>query len=213
MKNTLQITQPKKNYYCENSIYEVIQVACEWGFQNSTFIFNAFTYLARLGKKTKDKKSITEDLTKAKYYIEKEIELIDIETNQNISYFPSVKLKSMIGEKKKLRQNVNLIMGEWGYGTWFKYQSADNEKFFIIHKDTIKHFKNFSEHSWFAGIAGKADSEQKKQNLIKILDRIKVLIGLMNENYPNKNQRITPPSQKSKTPQRISDKRTRKIGG
>lgn len=207
MKNTLQTTQPK-NYYCENSIYEVIQVACEWGFQNSTFIFNAFTYLARLGKKTKDKKSITDDLTKAKYYIEKEIELIDIETNENISYFQSVKLKSMIGEKEKLRQNVSLIMAQWGYGKWFKYQSTDNGKFFMIHKDTIKHFKSFSENAKFIFISNK----YKRSILVKILDRIKVLIGLMNENYPNKNQRITPPSQKSKTPQRIPDKRTRKIG-
>lgn len=130
----------KKIYYAQDTVYEVIQVACEWGIQDSAFIFNAFTYLSRMGKKTIGKKNIIKDIKKAKYYIEKELELMELQ-EERVIIFPSSKIKSMAFEKNEKRQNVKMIMSFWGYGKWFEYHSSDNEKFFIVHKDLISLFK------------------------------------------------------------------------
>lgn len=167
-----------KIYYAENTIYEVIQVACEWGFQDCAFIYNAFTYLSRIGKKTTGRKNIANDLRKAKYYIEKEIEITELKENSHIVFFNSVKLKSMVAEKDKKRQNVKLVMDYWGYGEWFNYHSKDNKKFYNIHKDLISIFKKLNQYAYY----GNALRENQKNYLIllnKILNRIEALLFLM----------------------------------
>jgi hypothetical protein len=167
-----------KIYYAENTIYEVIQVACEWGFQDCAFVYNAFTYLSRMGKKTVGKKNIINDLKKAKFYIQKEIEITELRENHHISFFNSVKLKSMVSEKNKKRQNVKLIMAFWGYGAWFNYCSTNNAKFYEIHKDIIINFKKLNKYAYYGGLL----SENQKNYLIllnKILNRINALLVLM----------------------------------
>ena len=47
--------------------YEVIEVAEDWGIDKDAYIFNTFKYIARAGKKDKDK--LLEDLEKASYYL------------------------------------------------------------------------------------------------------------------------------------------------
>lgn len=167
-----------KIYYAENTIYEVIQVACEWGFQDCAFVYNAFTYLSRMGKKTVGKKNIINDLKKARFYIQKEIEITELSENNHISFFNSVKLKSMVSEKNKKRQNVKLIMAFWGYGAWFDYCSKNNAKFYEIHKDIIINFKKLNQYAYY----GRLLSENQKNYLIllnKILNRIDSLLVLM----------------------------------
>jgi hypothetical protein len=163
------------NYYCQNSIYEVIQVACEWGFQNNTFIFNSFKYLSRIGKKTIGKKNILKDLRKAKYYIEKEKEIIEMDSLNKTVMFQGSKLKSMSNEKIKLRQNVNLIMGEWGYSTRFDYHSSDNQKFFIVHKDLISIFKRLNNCYGILHM----DREYYLIILDKMINRLDTMLNLM----------------------------------
>lgn len=164
----------QKIYYAQDTAFEVIQVACEWGIQESAFIFNAFTYLARMGKKTTGKKNIIKDIKKAKYYIEKEIEITELQENR-IKIFPSTKLKSMIFEKNPKRQNVKLIMSFWGYGKWFEYHSSDNEKFYTVHKDLISIFKQLNNLKGFIITI----RPQYINALKKMLNRIDTMLELM----------------------------------
>lgn len=168
----------KKNtkiYYAQDTVFETIQVACEWGIQDSAFMFNAFKYLARLGKKTTGKSNIIKDLKKAKYYIEKEEEIIEMNTCLKVVMFHSVKLKPMVLEKNKKRQNVKLVMAFWGYGKWFEYHSSDNEKSFIVHKDLIGMFKRLNN---FYGITYNIRHDYLIL-LDKMKNRIDTMLGLM----------------------------------
>ena len=58
------------NHYGGDTTYEVIKVIDAWGFNTSFCLGNALKYIARCNKKNNKK----EDLQKAIWYINKEIE-------------------------------------------------------------------------------------------------------------------------------------------
>lgn len=51
--------------------YEVIDVADDWGLDKDAYLFNAFKYIARAGKKDPSKE--LEDLKKAQWYLNRKI--------------------------------------------------------------------------------------------------------------------------------------------
>lgn len=68
-----------KDYYGgEDSIYEGIKIIQHYNF--NFCLGNVLKYILRAGKKTEDP---LEDLLKAKYYIEKEIEFVTLKNHKN----------------------------------------------------------------------------------------------------------------------------------
>lgn len=61
------------SHYGGDTTYEVIKVLEDWGLLNSFCLANTVKYIARAGKKNED---LIEDLSKARWYLEKEIELL-----------------------------------------------------------------------------------------------------------------------------------------
>lgn len=59
------------NHYGGDSTYEVIKVCEAWGLDKDAYLFNTIKYVARAGKKDKDKE--IEDLEKALWYLQRKI--------------------------------------------------------------------------------------------------------------------------------------------
>ena len=59
------------HYGGEDNPYEVIKVCEAWGLDKDAYLFNTVKYVARAGKKNKDKE--VEDLEKALFYLQRKI--------------------------------------------------------------------------------------------------------------------------------------------
>lgn len=57
-------------HYGGDVVYEVIKVLRAWGLDSNVYLWNAVKYIARAGKKT----SYLEDLKKARWYLDYEIQ-------------------------------------------------------------------------------------------------------------------------------------------
>lgn len=60
-----------EHYGGQDNVYEVIKVCEAWGLDNDAYLFNVVKYVARAGKKNKQKE--IEDLQKAAFYLERKI--------------------------------------------------------------------------------------------------------------------------------------------
>jgi hypothetical protein len=60
------------HYGGESNVYEVIKVCEAWGLEYDAYLFNVVKYVARAGKKDKEKE--LEDLKKAMFYLNRKIE-------------------------------------------------------------------------------------------------------------------------------------------
>lgn len=64
------------NYYGgEDNTYEVIKVCEAWGLDKDAYLFNVVKYVARAGKKNRDKE--LEDLKKALFYLDRKIKNLE----------------------------------------------------------------------------------------------------------------------------------------
>ena len=63
------------HYGGEGNPYEVIKVCEAWGLDKDAYLFNVVKYIARAGKKNKEKE--IEDLEKAIFYIKDEINRLE----------------------------------------------------------------------------------------------------------------------------------------
>jgi hypothetical protein len=73
-----QVNHPA--HYGGDTPFEVIKVLEAWGLTNNAYRFNAIKYLARAGKKGANGRIATltaEDLRKAIWYIEREIQVLE----------------------------------------------------------------------------------------------------------------------------------------
>lgn len=69
-----QVNHPS-HYGGSDSVYEVIKVCEAWSLDKDAYLFNVVKYIARAGKKNKDKE--LEDLKKALFYLERKINNIE----------------------------------------------------------------------------------------------------------------------------------------
>mgnify|MGYP000632663530 CR=1 FL=1 len=70
-KDKLKESINHPNHYGGDSTYEVIKVCEAWGLDKDAYLFNTIKYVARAGKKDKDKE--IEDLEKALWYLQRKI--------------------------------------------------------------------------------------------------------------------------------------------
>lgn len=62
-------------YGGEENVYEVVKVCEAWDLDKDAYLFNVVKYVARAGKKNKDKE--IEDLKKALWYLNRKIENLE----------------------------------------------------------------------------------------------------------------------------------------
>lgn len=60
------------HYGGEDNVYEVIKVCEAWELDKDAYLFNVVKYVARAGKKDKNKE--LEDLKKALFYLERKVQ-------------------------------------------------------------------------------------------------------------------------------------------
>ncbi len=63
------------HYGGEENVYEVVKVCEAWDLDKDAYLFNVVKYVARAGKKNKDKE--IEDLKKALWYLNRKIENLE----------------------------------------------------------------------------------------------------------------------------------------
>lgn len=63
------------HYGGEDNVYEVIKVCEAWGLNYDAYLFNVVKYVARAGKKIKEKE--IEDLKKALFYLDRKIKNLE----------------------------------------------------------------------------------------------------------------------------------------
>ena len=74
LPKTLSSRVNHPHYYGgENNPYEHVKVAEAWGLLTSAFLYNATKYICRAGKK----ESALEDLKKAQWYLNREVERLE----------------------------------------------------------------------------------------------------------------------------------------
>lgn len=64
-----------EHYGGEDNPYEVIKVCEAWGLDRDAYLFNVVKYVARAGKKNRDKE--LEDLKKAVFYLNRKIKNLE----------------------------------------------------------------------------------------------------------------------------------------
>lgn len=64
------------SHYCEGRKYEPVDVAEDWGLDKDAYLFNAFKYIARAGRKG----PMLQDLEKAVWYLNRRIQQMRAET-------------------------------------------------------------------------------------------------------------------------------------
>lgn len=69
------------HYGGEDSVYEVIKVCEAWGLDKDAYLFNSVKYIARAGKK--DPQKTIEDLKKSIWYLNRKIERLTKNDEQN----------------------------------------------------------------------------------------------------------------------------------
>jgi hypothetical protein len=74
-KITKEAVNHPNHYGGENNVYEVIKVCEAWGLDYDAYLFNVVKYVARAGKKVKEKE--IEDLKKAAFYLERKIKNLE----------------------------------------------------------------------------------------------------------------------------------------
>lgn len=74
IKNSEMVNHPKY-YGGESNVYEVIKVCEAWELDKDAYLFNVVKYVARAGKKNKEKE--IEDLKKALWYLNRKIENLE----------------------------------------------------------------------------------------------------------------------------------------
>ena len=70
MKENNMVNHPS-HYGGEDNVYEVIKVCEAWELDKDAYLFNVVKYVARAGKKNKEKE--LEDLEKAEFYLKRKI--------------------------------------------------------------------------------------------------------------------------------------------
>lgn len=73
MKNDM-VNHPN-HYGGEENVYEVIKVCEPWGLDFDAYLFNVVKYVARAGKKDREKE--IEDLKKALFYLDRKIKKLE----------------------------------------------------------------------------------------------------------------------------------------
>jgi hypothetical protein len=74
MENKEMVNHPS-HYGGEENVYEVVKVCEAWDLDKDAYLFNVVKYVARAGKKNKDKE--IEDLKKALWYLNRKIENLE----------------------------------------------------------------------------------------------------------------------------------------
>lgn len=62
----------KPSHYCEGRKYEPVDVAEDWGLDKDAYLYQAFTYIARAGRKD----DIIQDLQKAVWNLNRRIKCL-----------------------------------------------------------------------------------------------------------------------------------------
>lgn len=76
------------SHYCEGRKYEPRKVAEDWGLDKDAYLFNAFKYIARAGRKPFEgslQMGMYKDLMKAREYIDFRLEVLVRELEQELS--------------------------------------------------------------------------------------------------------------------------------
>lgn len=76
--NLSEMVNHPNHYGGEDNPYEVIKVCEAWGLDGDAYLFNVVKYVARAGKKDKNKE--IEDLKKAEFYLKRK--LMNLQINQ-----------------------------------------------------------------------------------------------------------------------------------
>ncbi len=69
------VNHPDHYQFGENNNYEVVKVCEAWGLNYDAYLFNVVKYVARAGKKIKEKE--IEDLKKALFYLDRKIKNLE----------------------------------------------------------------------------------------------------------------------------------------
>lgn len=75
MENKEMVNHPEHYKFGEDNKYEVIKVCEAWGLDKDAYLFNVVKYVARAGKKDKEKE--LEDLKKAAVYLDRRIKNLE----------------------------------------------------------------------------------------------------------------------------------------
>jgi hypothetical protein len=78
-KITKEAVNHPNHYGGESNVYEVIKVCEAWGLDYDAYLFNVVKYVARAGKKVKEKE--IEDLKKAAFYLDRKIKKLENESD------------------------------------------------------------------------------------------------------------------------------------
>lgn len=73
MNNNKEMVNHPEHYGGGNNVYEVVKVCEAWGLDKDAYLFNVVKYVARAGKKEKEKEKEIQDLEKALWYLNRKI--------------------------------------------------------------------------------------------------------------------------------------------
>lgn len=107
-----QVNHPQ-HYGGEDNTYEAIKVIEDWGLNFN--LGNTVKYIARKGKKSNND---LEELKKAKWYLQREIDKLE---------------KNKSNEHKPFLKVVVLCSGTTDFNDWLKENKKENEIYYPIH--------------------------------------------------------------------------------